>query len=115
MLAERGIVSRKEAAAILSGLAQVDRQAAADPALRSYLPYEAALIRAIGPVAGKLHTGRSRNDLANTVNRMFYRDQTIRVLDALIALRRTVADKAQAHADKVMIVYTVPPNLRRAT
>jgi len=64
MLAERGIVSRKEAAAILRGLAQVDRQAAADPALRSYLPYEAALIRAIGPVAGKLHTGRSRNDLA---------------------------------------------------
>ena len=106
MLAERGIVTRIEAAAILRGLAQVDRQAAADPALRSYLPYEAALIRAIGPVAGKLHTARSRNDLANTVNRMFYRDQVIRVLDALIALRRTVADKAQAHADTVMIVYT---------
>lgn len=106
MLAERGIVTPAEAATILRGLAQVDRLAAADPGLRSYLPYEAALIRGIGPVAGKLHTGRSRNDLANTVNRMFYRDQTIRILDALVALRRTVLDKAAAHADTIMIVYT---------
>lgn len=106
MLAERGIVTRAEAAAILRGLATVDRKAAADPALRAYLPYEAALIREIGPVAGKMHTGRSRNDLGNTVNRMFYRDQVNRILEALIALRRTVVDKAEGNAGTVMVVYT---------
>lgn len=106
MLAEQGIIKNSDAAAILRGLDQVDAQAEHEPALRSYLPYEAALIRAIGPVAGKLHTGRSRNDLANTVNRMFYRDQVLRTLDSLMALRRTVIEKAEANKETIMVVYT---------
>lgn len=106
MLAEQGIVTHAQAAAILRGLDQVDAKAASDPALRTYLPYEAALIKAIGPVAGRMHTGRSRNDLANTVNRMFYRDQINRTIEALIGLRTAVVNKAADNLDTVMVVYT---------
>ena len=106
MMAERGILTRADAAAILHGLDVVDARARTDPALRTYLPYEAALIRAIGPVAGRLQTGRSRNDLANTVNRMFYRDRLNRTVAALVALRAAVVAKAAENVDTVMVVHT---------
>lgn len=106
MLAEKGIVTGTDAATILRGLDTVDARAADDASLRTYLPYEAALIKTIGPVAGRMHTGRSRNDLANTVNRMFYRDQLNRTVEALIALRTAVVAKAADNLDTVMVVYT---------
>lgn len=106
MLAEQAIITEKEAAQILAGLDQVDRDSLQDASLRTYLPYEGALIRKIGPVAGKMHTGRSRNDLANTVNRMYYRDRINEVVEALIALRQTVIQKARENTDTVMVVYT---------
>lgn len=106
MMAEQGIITRRDAAAILNGLDQVDTRAKADPSLRTYLPYEAALIKTIGPVAGRMHTGRSRNDLANTVNRMFYRDRLNRTIEALIGLRVALVAKAADHLDTVMVVYT---------
>ena len=106
MLAEEHIVADDEAATMLQGLRQVDAMAADDASLRTYLPYEAALIRTIGPVGGKMHIGRSRNDLANTVTRMFLRDQLLRTLEAVIGLRQAVVQKAVDHLETVMVVYT---------
>lgn len=106
MLNEQHIITDAEARQILRGLSHVDEQAKTNGALRSYLPYEHALIQSTGTVAGKMHIGRSRNDLANTVNRLFYRDQLNRTLEALIALRSTVNEKAAAQLDTVMVVYT---------
>jgi argininosuccinate lyase len=106
MLAEQGIVTCADAAAILRGLDTVDTRARNEASLRTYLPYEAALIKAIGPVAGRMHTGRSRNDLANTVNRMFYREQVNRIIEALLGLRETIVAKAADNLDTVMVVYT---------
>ena len=106
MLAEQGIISGMDAATILQGLDTIDIRAKNDASLRTYLPYEAALIKEIGPVAGRMHTGRSRNDLANTVNRMFYRDQLNRTIEALIALRAVIVAKAADNQDTIMVVYT---------
>lgn len=106
MLAECAIIKRDEAAAILHGLETVDAQAAQDTTLRTYLPYEAALKRAIGAVGGKMHLGRSRNDLANTVKRMFLRDQLNRMIEAAIGLRAAVVNKAEENLGTVMVVYT---------
>ena len=106
MLAEEHILADDEAATILKGLRQVDAMAAADASLRTYLPYEAALIRTIGPVGGKMHLGRSRNDLANTVTRMFLRDQLLRTIAAVIGLRQAVVQKAADHLETVMVAYT---------
>lgn len=106
MLAECAILKADEAAAILRGLEIVDGQAEQDGALRTYLPYEAALKRTVGAVGGKMHLGRSRNDLANTVKRMFLRDQLNRTIEAVIGLRLAVVNKAAEHLDTVMVVYT---------
>ena len=106
MLAEEHILADDEAATILKGLRQVDAMAADDASLRTYLPYEAALIRTIGHVGGKMHIGRSRNDLANTVTRMFLRDQLLRTIEAVLGLRKAVVNKAADHLDTVMVVYT---------
>ncbi|WP_164708058.1 argininosuccinate lyase [Paraburkholderia phosphatilytica] len=106
MLAECGIIRRDEASQILRGLEAVDADAAGNPSLRTYLPYEAALKKTAGAVGGKMHLGRSRNDLANTVKRMLLRDELNRTIEAVIALRATVVAKAAEHLDTVMVVYT---------
>lgn len=106
MLAEQAILSADEASRILRGLALADARAEEDPALRTYLPYEAALKREIGSVAGKMHIGRSRNDLANAGKRMFLRDQLLRTIEAVIGLREAVVEKAADHLHTVMVVYT---------
>lgn len=106
MLKEQQIISPTDAALILKGVGMVERRAKEEPALRQYLSFEKALIEAIGPVGGRMHTGRSRNDLANARNRLFYRDQINRVIESLIGLRMALVAKAQENLDTVMVVYT---------
>ncbi len=106
MLAEQHIITQQEAKAIFGGLAIADRQAAADPSLRLYLPYEAAVIKAAGSVGGKMHTGRSRNDMDNTTHRMYLRDQLLQIIRAVTGLRAALMEKAGEHLETVMVVYT---------
>src|SRR5262245_31087535 len=69
MLARQGIVSLADARAILRTLEEIDAGGAdalaRDPALEDlYSHVERALIRRVGPdIGGRMHTGRSRNDL----------------------------------------------------
>ncbi|WP_394824995.1 argininosuccinate lyase [Pendulispora albinea] len=106
MLAEQHILSPREASSILSGLARVDAMAAHDPALRAYMPYERALIRSVGPIAGKLNTGRSRNDMGNAERRIYYRDRVNVLVSELIAFRTVLVDKAAENLDTVMVAHT---------
>lgn len=106
MLAEQHILSHPEAVTILKGLATVDSLAVNNPMLRVYLPYEAALIKQVGNVGGKMHIGRSRNDIDNTVNRMYLRDKLLDVIQSVIRLRLALIKKAQEHENTVMVVYT---------
>ena len=106
MLAEQRILSREEAREILGGLRKVDQLAQHDPALRLYLPYEGALIKEIGSVGGKMHIGRSRNDLDNTTNRMFLRDRLLSIIQSIIGFREALLDKAADNLETVMVVYT---------
>ncbi len=60
----------------------------------------------IGPTAGKLHTGRSRNDQVATDLRLYLLDR-MRALDAALAdLQRAIVDKAETHLDVLMPGYT---------
>ncbi|HVI45121.1 MAG TPA: hypothetical protein VM802_09625 [Chitinophaga sp.] len=54
MLAEQKIITRQEAKTILKGLETADQQAATNPSLHLYLPYEMAVIKAVGSVGGKM-------------------------------------------------------------
>jgi argininosuccinate lyase len=112
MLGAQGIVSSGDAAMIAAGLDRVaaDYEAngvAEDMALEDiHMQTEARLAEAIGPVAGRLHTARSRNDQVATDFRLWVRDATDQVLAALEGFRHALLTRAEQHAADVMPGFT---------
>ncbi len=112
MLAETGILSREDVAAISGGLKTVFEEIEAGSFTFSralediHMNVESRLKDLIGPVAGRLHTGRSRNDQVATDNKLWVRD-TIDTLDAQIRdLQMALAEKAHGFAGAVMPGFT---------
>ena len=112
MLERQGIIATADAHALrhaLRDLHQAGPEAlAVDHALEDMYTYvERHLTRVLGPeVGGRLHTGRSRNDLHVTTWRMTLRALTGDVLAALNELRRVTLAQARRHAETVMPGYT---------
>ncbi|MEH3035377.1 MAG: argininosuccinate lyase [Sphingomonas adhaesiva] len=112
MLGAQGIVAADDAATIAAGLEQVAAGYAADGvpvdlAMEDiHMLTEARLADAIGPVAGRLHTARSRNDQVATDFRLWVRGATDQVLAALAALDDALLARAEEHADSVMPGFT---------
>ena len=112
MLAGAGILSRDDAALIIAGLDQVAQDIASGRLVFKtsledvHMNVEAALAGRIGPVAGRLHTARSRNDQVATDFRLWVRDALDRLNAGLRALQGVLVDRAEEHADTVMPGYT---------
>jgi len=108
MLAETGIVPRPVAARIAKGIAQVMEQDRAGPPRRSadYLDYEPRLAAVAGPDASRLHSGRSRQDIASTIARMNLRDGLLRSHRELAAARGSLVDLATRHVGTIIPAYT---------
>ena len=112
MLAEERIIDRRAAGALLRCLAEMESAGPAcvplDPAKEDlYFNLEAEVIRRIGAdVGGQMHTGRSRNDLYATVQRMLARGHWLRLTKMANALRRRLLGTAALQADVVMTGYT---------
>jgi argininosuccinate lyase len=111
-LERAGLLSSEEASALRGGLAALRSEVAEgtlewDPALEDiHLNLEFALEARIGPVARKLHTGRSRNDQVSTDLRLWTR-RTIDGLDgAILQLERAIVGLAMRHRDAVMPAHT---------
>ncbi|MAP94399.1 MAG: argininosuccinate lyase [Ponticaulis sp.] len=112
MLADRGIVTAADRDAILSGLDSVlEEIRKGDFPFRKdlediHMNVEARLKEIIGEPAGRLHTGRSRNDQVATDFRLWVREAlTTRVAQAE-ALIHALLDQAEQHADTVMPGFT---------
>ena len=112
MLADCGIISEEDAAAIGQGLDTILQEIESGgfefrTALEDiHMNVEARLAELIGPAAGRLHTARSRNDQVATDLRLWVRD-AIDGLDAdLMELQSALIDRAEAHADTVMPGFT---------
>ncbi len=112
MLGAQGIVSAADAATIAAGLDQVAAHyeangVAEDMVLEDiHMQTEARLAEAIGPVAGRLHTARSRNDQVATDFRLWVRDAIDQVLAALGGFQAALLVRAEEHADSVMPGFT---------
>jgi argininosuccinate lyase len=112
MLEERGIIGRSDASAILGAL--LDLEAAGPSALSIdygledlYSYVERHIVSVLGPdTGGRMHTGRSRNDLNVTSWRLALRERMIALLGALSGLRLTVLDLAERHSRTTMPGYT---------
>ena len=112
MLGQQGIVGAEDAATIGAGLDQVAEEFAAngvpeDLALEDiHMLSESRLAEKIGPVAGRLHTARSRNDQVATDFRLWVRDAVDQADAALAALQDALLARAEKHADSVMPGFT---------
>jgi argininosuccinate lyase len=112
MLAATGIVSDKDAEAMREGLLTVLSEIEGgdfefSAALEDiHMNVEARLKDVVGPAAGRLHTGRSRNDQVATDFRLWVRDQLDAADGALVALMRALVAQAEAGADWVMPGFT---------
>ncbi len=76
-----------------------------------HMAIERRLTELIGPLGGKLHTGRSRNDQVALDLRLFLREVLSTLMDQVQEFRRVLVSQARAHVDVVMPGYT---HLQRA-
>ncbi|HDZ50941.1 hypothetical protein LCGC14_0105110 [marine sediment metagenome] len=112
MLAAQDIISDSDADAIRKGLLTVLSEIeggtfAYSAALEDiHMNVEARLKEVIGEPAGRLHTGRSRNDQVATDFKLWTRDQFDAAESGLLALIKALLDQAEAGADWVMPGFT---------
>ena len=109
-----GCSSEDERAAIVEGLQGLRADIAAGPVaafsgvpdedIHSYV--ERRLTERIGPVAGKLHTGRSRNDQVATDVRLWLKGEALALAEGLEGLIAATAGRATAEIDVLMPGYT---------
>lgn len=110
MLAERGIIPRDGAAAILRALRAMEGdgvekvRAEVGGGIHSGETY---LIRQLGmEVGGLIHAGRSSWDLTRVSHRIALRHLLLEVMEALLQYRAALLQKAAEHLDTVMPYYT---------
>ncbi len=112
MLAESGIIARKEAIAIIQGLKSIlsDIEQGLfvfDPADEDiHMAIEKELIRRVGDAGGKLHTARSRNDQIALDVRLFLRAEVDAIVKLLTGLQRQLAAMAKSEIKTIMPGYT---------
>ncbi|KGR74709.1 argininosuccinate lyase [Ureibacillus sinduriensis] len=117
MLGAQGILDSKDVEQILGGLAELKLAAeAGELEFRVanediHLNLEKMLTDIIGPVGGKLHTGRSRNDQVSTDMHLFLKKRVVEVVDLIGTFQKTILHKAEQHVETIAPGYT---HLQRA-
>jgi argininosuccinate lyase len=112
MLVAQLILSPEDGAAIAAGLDQIRAEIEAGKFVFSdalediHMNVEARLAELIGPVAGRLHTARSRNDQVATDLRLWLRAAVDRIDRAMRDLQQALIDRAETEVDTVMPGFT---------
>ncbi|WP_298195729.1 argininosuccinate lyase [Novosphingobium sp.] len=112
MLGAQGIVAPADAATIAAGLDRVAAEYEANGVPEDWdledihMTTESRLAELIGPVAGRLHTARSRNDQVATDFRLWVRDAIDQADAGLAALQRALVERAGEHAASIMPGFT---------
>ncbi|MGG3955880.1 argininosuccinate lyase [Bhargavaea massiliensis] len=117
MLGECGILPQEDVETIKKGLTKLLEKAKNGELSFSvayediHLNIEKMLIDEIGPVGGKLHTGRSRNDQVATDMHLYLRKRVIEIIELIRQLQRVLVEKAEQHIETLIPGYT---HLQRA-
>jgi argininosuccinate lyase len=112
MLVRQGILPAADGAAIAAGLDRIRAEIEAGDFVFSeehediHMNIEARLAALIGPVAGRLHTARSRNDQVATDLRLWLRAAIDRLDAAMRDLQQALLDRAETEAATVMPGFT---------
>lgn len=112
MLVEQDIIGKDDGAKIIKELFAI-RDMGPDkiefkPGLTDlYSNIEEWLIKKLGiEVGGKVHTGRSRNDMNSTIERQHTRETILDLCEAITLLLKTLLVEAEKHKDTVIPAYT---------
>ena len=111
-LHEAGVLDSDELERMLNGLGQVAeelRAAAGElgPEIEDiHMAVERRLIELIGPVGGKLHTGRSRNDQVCTDERLFVRAAVAQLQEQIRGVQTVLVTSAEDHMEVLLPGYT---------
>jgi argininosuccinate lyase len=117
MLADHGILSREELAAITDGLSEIEKEIEQGTfhfrrELEDiHMNIEKSLVERIGPAGAKLHSARSRNDQVALDFKLYLRDQCDEVIALLDGIRRAFVVLARKYLGRLMPGYT---HLQRA-
>ncbi|MFC4761476.1 argininosuccinate lyase [Fructobacillus durionis] len=112
MLAKQGIIGEDEAATIIAGLKEIEAEFEAGQIHFSvknediHLNIESILTEKVGPVAGKLHTARSRNDQVATDFHLWLKHRLPAVKAAITDLQQELVTLAEKNVDTLMPGYT---------
>ena len=112
MLAAQGIITSQDAQTLLDGLAAIEAELEAGTfPFRAefediHMNVEARLRELVGPVSGRLHTARSRNDQVATDFRLWVRDAADRTIAQLDDLQAALVERAEQYADALMPGFT---------
>ena len=117
MLARQGIIPAEDAETIIGGLKAVEGEIESgafswDASLEDlHMNIERRLTQLVGPVGGRLHTGRSRNDQIALDLRLYTREVIRDTVRGLRELQQGLVDLAERYAGVLMPGYT---HLQRA-
>jgi len=117
MLSKQRIISQEDYEKIIKGLKEIAKEIESkklkfrEDLEDIHMNIEAALIRKIGEVGGKLHTARSRNDQVALDLRLYLRDETREIVSLIEKFQKTLLSIAAEHIDALMPGYT---HLQRA-
>lgn len=110
MLNETNIINVEEARLILDGLNMTEKSLKAEDLTGQledlYFNFEHEFLENTGDVGGKLHAGRSRNDIHSTLTRMIVRKKILEVTENVIGFMVTINEKSKEHIDTVITGYT---------
>ncbi|MFN3649485.1 MAG: argininosuccinate lyase [Armatimonadota bacterium] len=106
MLGHTGIIAAEDAAAIEGGLREILAELEAGERLEGaediHSWVESRLREKLGPVAGKLHTARSRNDQVATDTRLYLREAAESLSAQVAELQRALLEHAREHTETVL-------------
>lgn len=108
MLAQQGIITAADGAAIQKGLHEIEKELAAgtfpfrDEFEDIHMNVEMRLRELIGEAAGRLHTARSRNDQVVTSFRLWLREAMVHADTALADLQRALISQAEKNVETIL-------------
>ncbi|PKB68907.1 MAG: argininosuccinate lyase [SAR202 cluster bacterium Io17-Chloro-G4] len=112
MLAKQSVISQQDADLIVDGLVKVRQEIDAetfpwDSGLEDlHMNIESRLTQLIGPVAGRIHTGRSRNDQIALDMRLYTKEVIGQTIEGLRGVQRSLVGLSERYPEVVMPGYT---------
>ncbi len=117
MLSEEAIIPVEEARLIIEGLEEIEQEISSGALVPDWededihTVIENRLKEKIGPIAGKMHSGRSRNDQVAADTRLYMKRAIGELGNALKGLKKLLLEKAETYRHTIIFGYT---HLQRA-